>query len=179
MLLAATRRRISQYQAQICHYPALSSPPYLLIPPFSPISDTPNPPVTHLLSSFTLLSLTASARAPVTARLWHISSSNKQQRCSQSGRRERFVKKKKKGKKMRKETFFYHHVSLVRTKWGSIDRQGWTGNMCSKQRSFCILQQPCSVRHRSFQDLQGSISWVSPCRSSSSTQTNDTLKMES
>lgn len=38
--------------------------------------------------------------------------------------------------------------------------------MCSKQRSFCKLQQPCSVRHRSFLELQGSISWVSPCRPS-------------
>lgn len=38
--------------------------------------------------------------------------------------------------------------------------------MCSKQRSFCKLQQPSSVCHRSFQELQGSISWVSPCRPS-------------
>lgn len=102
----------------------------------------------------------------MTARLWHISSSNKQQRCSQSGRREWFVKKKKEKRWEKKLFFFYHRVSLVRTKWGRIDRQGWTGNMCSKQRSFCKLQQPCSVRHRSFQELQGSISWVSPCRPS-------------
>ncbi|KAM7388262.1 hypothetical protein PAMP_024452 [Pampus punctatissimus] len=69
---AAIPSRISLYQAQICHRPALSSSSYLLIPPFS-LLQTPQTYQSLIIRIFFLLlssSLLAAARATMAAPLY-------------------------------------------------------------------------------------------------------------